>query len=221
MKMLLRSRRHSRAEFRRRTLPLNTSTTAVRACIQPPMNPKTIAAVLALLSIARAHAGEAVTLTWKKDAPENAQTAVLTLAAGESAKAVWGGERGNGSDQVQRHIGVRLSVTKAAETWLANLVDAHNFGSGISVLNLQIAGPAVIRLVPSDPTGSIHTSVASFDVTRVGTASPPAEVPQEAGSNFDVILEQSSDLVNWTPANPGTYSGTETKRFFRTRIVKK
>jgi hypothetical protein len=46
-------------------------------------------------------------------------------------------------------------------------------------------------------------------------------VPQEAGSNFDVVLEQSSDLVNWTPANPGTYSGTETKRFFRTRIVKK
>jgi hypothetical protein len=51
--------------------------------------------------------------------------------------------------------------------------------------------------------------------------SHPAEVPHEAGSNFDVILEQSSDLVNWTPANPGTYSGTETKRFFRTRIVKK
>jgi hypothetical protein len=62
---------------------------------------------------------------------------------------------------------------------------------------------------------------ATFKVTRAGTATPPAEVPQEAGSNFDVILEQSSDLVNWTPANPGSYSGTETKRFFRTRIVKK
>ncbi|RFC52229.1 MAG: hypothetical protein DVB22_000862 [Verrucomicrobia bacterium] len=185
------------------------------------MNPKTIAAALALLSIGSAPASEAVTLTWKKDAPENAQTAVLTLAAGESLKAVWGGERVNGGDQVQNHIRVRLSVTKGSETWLANLVDAHNFGSGIAVLNFQITGPAVIRLVPNDPTGTTVTSVATFDVTRVGTASPPAEVPQEAGSDFDVILEQSSDLVNWTPANPGTYSGTETKRFFRTRIVKK
>ena len=78
---------------------------------------------------------------------------------------------------------------------------------------LVIPGPSVITF-----TGY---GAATFKVTRAGTATPPAEVPQEAGSNFDVILEQSSDLVNWTPANPGSYSGTETKRFFRTRIVKK
>ncbi len=78
---------------------------------------------------------------------------------------------------------------------------------------LVIPGPSVITFA--------GYGVATFKVTRAGTATPPAEVPQEAGSNFDVILEQSSDLVNWTPANPGSYSGTETKRFFRTRIVKK
>jgi hypothetical protein len=99
------------------------------------------------------------------------------------------------------------------------MVDPHDFGSGVSLLPFQLAGPAVIRVLPYDENTA--TSHATFKVTRVGTASPPAEVPQEAGSNFDVVLEQSSDLVNWTPANPGTYSGTETKRFFRTRIVKK
>ena len=87
---------------------------------------------------------------------------------------------------------------------------------------IVIAGPAVLSLMDR-PTGDSqwYRNIVTFDVKRIGTASPPAEVPQEAGSNFDVILEQSSDLVNWTPANPGAYSGTETKRFFRTRIVKK
>jgi len=113
---------------------------------------------------------------------------------------------------------IQVSVTKSEETWWAYL-----FFSKINATNqsfrteFEIAGPAIIRLEPY----SEDITSATFSVKRVGTASPPAEVPQEAGSNFDVILEQSSDLVNWTPANPGAYSGTETKRFFRTRIVKK
>jgi hypothetical protein len=60
----------------------------------------------------------------------------------------------------------------------------------------------------------------TFDIYRAGAPSNPVPIPQEAGSNFNVILEQSSDLINWTPANPGTYTGTEPKRFFGTRIVK-
>jgi hypothetical protein len=65
------------------------------------------------------------------------------------------------------------------------------------------------------------SAFATFTITRSGIASPPAEIPQEAGTTWDVILESSSDLVNWTAANPGVYSGTEPKRFFRTRMVKK
>jgi hypothetical protein len=82
-----------------------------------------------------------------------------------------------------------------------------------------LAEPLVLRLITEGGVDS-KTTIGAL-ANGIGTASAPAEVPQEAGSNFDVVLEQSSDLVNWTPANPGTYSGTETKRFFRTRIVKK
>jgi hypothetical protein len=72
----------------------------------------------------------------------------------------------------------------------------------------------------------VHSSdatsgLATFTISRAGISSPPASIPQEGGTSWDVILESSSDLVNWTPANPGEYSGTEPKRFFRTRIVKK
>jgi|688.fasta_scaffold162981_1 hypothetical protein len=179
------------------------------------------AAALLFFTVPAAVADETVTLTWKRSASDadNTKTASLELGVGESIKALWGGIRYVQGNQTQSHIRVRLSFTKEGETSITTMVDPHDFGSGVSLLPFQLAGPAVIRVLPYDENTA--TSHATFKVTRVGTASPPAEVPQEAGSNFDVVLEQSSDLVNWTPANPGTYSGTETKRFFRTRIVKK
>jgi hypothetical protein len=197
--------------------------------MKPNLKTTLAATALALLSITPAvSAGEVVTLTWKKTASdaENAKTATIELGVGESIKALWGGVKEVGADQTQNHTRVRLSFTKEGENSTTSLVDLQVIGSsfggafgGLSAVPFELAGPAVIRVIPfREDTG---TSTATFAVTRVGTASPPAEVPQEAGSNFDVILEQSSDLVNWTPANPGTYSGTETKRFFRTRIVKK
>lgn len=186
--------------------------------MKPNLKTTLAAAALALLSITPAvSAGEVVTLTWKKTASdaENAKTATIELGVGESIKALLGGEKDLGADLTTNHLRVRLSVTKESLTLGATLVDFN----GSSSLPFELAGPAVIRIIPY--RADTEHSAATFAVTRVGTASPPAEVPQEAGSNFDVILEQSSDLVNWTPANPGTYSGTETKRFFRTRIVKK
>ena len=79
-----------------------------------------------------------------------------------------------------------------------------------------IAGPATIQLWVTQGKAAV-----TLQINRAGTASPPAAIPQEAGTTWEVILESSSDLVNWTPANPGQYSGTEVKRFFRTRMVKK
>lgn len=70
---------------------------------------------------------------------------------------------------------------------------------------------------------TMHSSAIASQLETVisALASPPAGIPQEAGTTWNVILESSSDLLNWTPANPGEYSGTEPKRFFRTRMVKK
>lgn len=80
---------------------------------------------------------------------------------------------------------------------------------------LVLAGPATVRLQMTQGNG-----FATFSITRAGLASPPAAIPQEAGTTWEVILESSSDLINWTPANPGQYGGIEPKRFFRTRMVK-
>jgi hypothetical protein len=89
----------------------------------------------------------------------------------------------------------------------------------IAPTNAVIAGPATIRIKAYNAGG--NKGIATFSITRAGLASPPAAIPQEAGTTWNVILESSSDLINWTPTNPGEYGGTEPKRFFRTRMVKK
>jgi hypothetical protein len=183
----------------------------------------TIASSLLQATVAPAFSDETVTLTQSKNASEvdNARTSVLTLGEGESAKAVWAGRTHPFTPVAGDPLAVILSVTRAGETWLTSPFLSFASPGNPNVCeksSFEIAGPAIIKLPATSDDG---TRSVTFKVTRVGTASPPAEVPQEAGSNFDVILEQSSDLVNWTPANPGAYSGTETKRFFRTRIVKK
>jgi hypothetical protein len=45
-------------------------------------------------------------------------------------------------------------------------------------------------------------------------------IPASATGNVQIILESSSDLVNWTSANPGIYGpSSATNRFFRVRAV--
>ena len=63
--------------------------------------------------------------------------------------------------------------------------------------------------------------VATIEVTRAGTASNATVIPQEAGTTWQVILEASTDLVNWTPVPPGDCPSASLQRFFRTRLVKR
>lgn len=148
---------------------------------------------------------------------DDSSTNSLTLEKGESAKLVFTRKAyiiGGSGDAVSSPEFLDFRIRIGDKTFSS--------GNQHGQSGLTIAGPAVITLENMQPgAASAARGIATFEVRKIGTASPPAQVPQEAGSNFDVILEQSSDLVNWTPANPGAYSGTETKRFFRTRIVKK
>ncbi len=149
----------------------------------------------------------------------DSETNTLILAKGETAKLVYAQGPVSFSDTGLSlwTPDALLAVTTRGKTM--RLRSIANAPGAQGQAPIVIPGPATVQIL--NIHGPSKESIATFAVTRVGTASPPAEVPQEAGSNFDVILEQSSDLVNWTPANPGAYSGTETKRFFRTRIVKK
>lgn len=78
----------------------------------------------------------------------------------------------------------------------------------------RIAGPATIRLAgdSSNPRGfcTVQIDPASFPPDK--TLVVPAGT---AGAN--IILESSTDLVQWTTAAPGAYTNLQSNMFFRIR----
>jgi hypothetical protein len=42
-------------------------------------------------------------------------------------------------------------------------------------------------------------------------------IPENSDGNVSIILEQSTDLINWTAVNPGSFPPSTAKRFFRVR----
>lgn len=58
----------------------------------------------------------------------------------------------------------------------------------------------------------------------VGSEQAPSKkfatvIPENASGNVRIVLEQSTDLINWSSANPGIFPPSTSKRFFRVRSV--
>jgi hypothetical protein len=99
------------------------------------------------------------------------------------------------------------------------------------------SGPAVSPQIPQIITGITNINVkplgsipgfATFQIMPSVSANVvsnyvPADaivIPASATGNVQIILESSTDLVNWTAADPGTYGASSaTNRFFRVRAV--
>jgi hypothetical protein len=73
-----------------------------------------------------------------------------------------------------------------------------------------------------------QTTWATFQITTPAAANVisnyvPADaivIPASATGDVQIILESSTDLLNWAAASPGTYSAASaTNRFFRVRAV--
>jgi len=144
------------------------------------------------------YSGEGPTLTYSQ---------TITLEAGDIAQLIF--SQGGDTQSLEVQIGT----------------DKFNLSPQITNQNLQpqIAGPAVLRSMRSGVSAVATLSVLA--ITRANSAANiiPANavvIPEDAGGQYQVILESSTDLLNWAVTNPGTYGGSTPKRFFRTRIVK-
>ena len=101
-------------------------------------------------------------------------------------------------------------------------------------------GPATIRifLKPSSRRASYnsgdgwnYSSTGNWDFGAsegfvtfriVGSEQAPSKkfatvIPENASGNIRIVLEQSTDLINWTSATPGVFAPSTSKRFFRVR----
>jgi len=177
----------------------------------PPM--KTLSAVglsFALLFCSLCQGAEYVNLiTPPSVGPVLAYSQTITLEAGDLAEVIYSPNGG----ELEYQIGTN--------TFKVTLVPPNQNPQP------KIAGPATLRMVLALPAGSSvpTANLTLFAITRANTAANviPANavvIPEDAGGQYQVILESSTDLLNWAVTNPGTYGGNTPGRFFRTRIVK-
>ena len=82
--------------------------------------------------------------------------------------------------------------------------------------NFPIAGPIWIHLKDG---AVISYRMRSNTSTTTSIPANSVVIPADASGSVQIILESSTDLVNWTQANPGTYGASTAKRFFRIRAV--
>ena len=178
---------------------------------------------------------ETVTLTLQPVVPLppgatiKAQSATITLAAGDVAELVFAPlPEERDYDQANRRLiqfetggqiyQMQTVVTPAG--W--KTTESYAFAGLPKLQPLKVAGPGTLKLV----SGVADTrTFATFSITRANavpsvTPSNAVVIPTDATGTFQVILESSTDLITWTAANPGSYSGSTQQRFFRTRIVR-
>jgi len=87
---------------------------------------------------------------------------------------------------------------------------------------LSVAGPGSISVSNSTRTQKTLATIMIITLpTEQTVPSNSVVVPADNAGPVEIILEQSSDLINWTVALPGTYGTTTEKRFFRVRAVRK
>jgi hypothetical protein len=106
-------------------------------------------------------------------------------------------------------------------------------GMTISLANTGFRGSQIPQMVTGLTRVEVYSSPstttwATFQITTPACATVisnyvPADaivIPASTTGNVQIILETSPDLVNWTAAEPGTYSAnTGTNRFFRVRAA--
>jgi hypothetical protein len=102
-------------------------------------------------------------------------------------------------------------------------------GDGTPAAPLIIEGPTDLSLqflLGSDPGANAFANVVILLKDKVSGSSltypdhiprNTVVIPTDANGLVDIILESSTDLVNWTPALTGQYGASDSNRFFRIR----
>ncbi len=195
---------------------------------------RTIIASLVLFC-AGAACAETVTLTLVPVLPlpagstVKARSATITLATGDVAEVVFAPipmER-DYDDADRRYV----EFVSGGQSFIwQTIVIPPGWSSGESYAYaglpvsqpIKVSGPGTLRLISSyaDTKTAVTFSITRANAVPSVTPSNAVVIPNDAAGTFQVILESSTDMITWTAANPGSYSGTTQQRFFRTGIVK-
>lgn len=103
----------------------------------------------------------------------------------------------------------------------ANTISLTSVNSSANAKDLHITGPATISVTGFAGVRYMLTYKLFENSTVAGPTIPSTAVviPADAAGPVNIILESSTDLITWTPATPGSYGSSTSKRFFRVRAV--
>lgn len=160
-----------------------------------------------------------VTLFVAPNGNPNQTNASYSVQSGQTAKIVFETFGGDGA----LHIGLNSAFYNNA-TATFPLITSNSPVGNLPV----IVGPATISVTRNNSgnpiVGTNDWAFCTIEVSAPNTASSSAFVPSTAvvipadsGGSVNIILESSSDLINWYPSLPGTYGANYTNRFFRVR----
>jgi hypothetical protein len=92
--------------------------------------------------------------------------------------------------------------------------------SGSSVYPLTFVGATNVSIVSTSSPWFVTLTILTPSTNAVSVVPVNSVViPSDATGPVQIILESSSDLINWTSSLPGTYGNTYSNRFFRVRAV--
>ena len=131
---------------------------------------------------------------------------------------------------------VEISPTGSQPANLTANLPSNYYASGNTLAFLSVSQPSVASpLVFCGPgtlvfsSGNSTQGVLGIKLTTTTISSPgtvlgsglpstAVVIPSQTTGPVNIILESSTDLVNWTPTSPGTFGGNNsTNRFFRVR----
>ncbi|MGD0539207.1 MAG: hypothetical protein ABSC03_16365 [Verrucomicrobiota bacterium] len=83
-----------------------------------------------------------------------------------------------------------------------------------------IAGPAMLTFSRPDFNGAGFCALKVTKLSGTFTPSSAVVIPSDAQGPVDILLESSTNFVDWVQALPGTYGTSSQVRYFRVRAVR-
>jgi hypothetical protein len=204
-------------------------------CTKLTLKSFVVTLVLILCAVARADTVTLVTSqsTARFDVPSNVVAEVVHVYGSYAYSYTVSGQ----NNAVTNNTDWSMEVTAQNKTVVYS---SAIIGLGFPVPNYpypKVVGPATIKVTDQplyDPT--TDTLLSSTLICTIQTSpaapSPPTTpnaiylpsntvvVPADNGGPVTIVLESSTDLVNWAAALPGSYGTTTTNRFFRVRATR-
>ena len=111
---------------------------------------------------------------------------------------------------------LRFDLAEATETAPLLYIGQPGTAGTAVAPNLTMTGLSQVRLEFGNKG---HVVTLRISKPNEGFTSEPLVVPVAQGTSYSVVLETSTDMQMWVPANPGDYAATGTARFFRVKAA--